>query len=130
MLADGMRPQVSPHETRFRATWVSPWRGTGIVPGWVGRRQRWKYLLFSLYLFFWSHESGLIQCWRGLPDGDDLGRPTWRLVNIVPKYFIFILREGKLHGSKWPGGKTPPQGLPTTVCNTKNPLTRRKKMDI
>ena len=38
--------------------------------------------------------------------------------------------EGKLHGSKQPGVKTPLQVLPTTLCKTKNSLIRRKKWTL
>ena len=40
------------------------------------------------------------------------------------------LCEGKLHGSKQPGVKTPLQVLPTILCKTKNSLTEEKKKDI
>ena len=43
--------------------------------------------------------------------------------------FLFPF-EGKLHGSKEPGVKTPLQVLLTILCKTKNSLTRRKNMDI
>ena len=38
--------------------------------------------------------------------------------------------EGKLHGSKQPGVKTPLQVLPTILCKTKNSLTRIKKWTL
>lgn len=86
VLAVGMRPSVSPHEL-LRNVWVSSWHGIWNSPEWVMWQIKietsvpcmiytWQSPVTFIVWFFLVIQSALIQCWRGLPGGEDLRGPS------------------------------------------------------
>ena len=100
----------------------SPWQGVSSWSLFLSQHLKWVlegYVLLGGYVVFLQAEIMQFQ------EPGIFARPVvWP--DISPKHnrcpINVVPVEGKLHGSQWPGVKTPLWVLPTIPCKTKNSL--------